>query len=509
MSLRDRRAVLSERTRMRTRGSGNAPGMAAPAKGTTRGLPFAAAWHRAVDAAVSPYREVVRERRGSSRYRGRFLLVAATVIAVDFADRAALGALAPDLKHAFAITNTQIGVLASVFSILGAVGTVPAGVLVDRVKRTRVLAAAIAVWSVAMAACGAATSFVVLIAARACLGAVTACARPAIASMSGDVFPPRLRGRALSLIDTGELAGNGVGFLLAGVIAAALSWRSVFWALGVAGFALAWFVARLREPERGGATRSEVERGLGVVQKLAEEAEDVQPDESLVLEGDQSRRSLLDAARYVLRVRANVIVFVSVAIGSFFFAGVRTFGIVFAVHAYGIGRSVADVALIGVGVGGLVGVLAGGRIGDMLIHRGLLNGRLVVASYSYLVAAAAFVPALLVHSLVAAMPLFVFAGAALVAPSAPLDAVRLDVIHPQLWGRAEGIRNVLQIGAEAGAPVLFGVLSDTLAGGGQSGLRLTFLIGAGTLVGSGLMLQLARRYYPREVAAATASVERS
>jgi hypothetical protein len=103
----------------------------------------------------------------------------------------------------------------------------------------------------------------------------------------------------------------------------------------------------------------------------------------------------------------------------------------------------------------------------------------------------------------------VVAGAALVAPSAPLDAVRLDVIHPQLWGRAEGIRNVLQIGAEAGAPVLFGLLSDTLAGGGQAGLRLTFVIGAGTLVASGLMLQLARRYYPAEVAAATESIRDS
>jgi len=473
-------------------------GEATPADGPVR---------RAFSAVAAPYREVVRDERGRSRYRGRFVLLGATVIAVDYADRAAIGALAPDLKHAFGISNTQIGLLASVFSILGAVGTVPAGILVDRVCRTRLLAGGIALWSAAMAACGAATSFAILIAARACLGAVTAVARPAVASMSGDVFPPRLRGRALSLIDTGELAGNGAGFLLAGVIAAVLSWRSVFWALGVAGVGLAWLVLRLREPERGGATKAEAEAGEGLVQQLAEEADDVEPDEELVLEGDQSGRSFPDSVRYVLRVRANVIVFVSMAIGSFFFAGVRTFGIVFAVHAYGIGRSVADIALLGVGVGGVAGVLAGGRLGDLLIQRGHLNGRLVVAWYSYIVAAAAFVPALLLHSLAAALPLFVLAGAALVAPSAPLDAVRLDVIHPQLWGRAEGIRNVLQIGAEAGAPLLFGLLSDTLAGGGQSGLRLTFLIGAGTLVASALMLRLARRYYPAEVAAAAESVD--
>jgi predicted MFS family arabinose efflux permease len=483
--------------------------MAEHAEDTSRDAARRGVLGRAYAAVIAPYREIVREGRGRSTYRGRFVLIGAAVIAVDFADRAAIGALAPDLKHAFGLSNTQIGLLASVFSILGALGTIPAGVLVDRVCRTRLLAGGIALWSAAMAACGAATSFVILLGARACLGAITAVARPAVASMSGDTFPPRLRGRALSLIDTGELAGNGAGFLLAGVVAAVLSWRSVFFALGIAGLALAWLVLRLREPERGGATRSEAEAGEGLVQQLAEEADDVEPDEELVLEGDQSQRSLPDSVRYVLRVRANVVVFLSMAIGSFFFAGVRTFGIVFAVHAYGIGRSVADIALLGVGIGGLVGVLAGGRIGDLLVQRGLLNGRLVVASYSYIVAAAAFVPALLVHSLAAALPLFVVAGAALVAPSAPLDAVRLDVIHPQLWGRAEGIRNVLQIGAEAGAPVLFGLLSDTLAGGGQAGLRLTFVIGAGTLVASGLMLQLARRYYPAEVAAATESIRDS
>lgn len=87
-------------------------------------------------------------------------------------------------------------------------------------------------------------------------------------------------------------------------------------------------------------------------------------------------------------------------------------------------------------------------------------------------------------------------------PVAPLDAVRVDVIHPSVWGRAEGTRNVLLIAAEAGAPLLFGYLADTLAGGGAAGTRDTFLLMLVALAASGLILLTARSHYPREAAAA-------
>jgi hypothetical protein len=38
-------------------------------------------------------------------------------------------------------------------------------------------------------------------------------------------------------------------------------------------------------------------------------------------------------------------------------------------------------------------------------------------------------------------------------------------------GAGEGVRSVLRAGAEAIAPLLFGWLSDTLAGAGHAGLR--------------------------------------
>jgi predicted MFS family arabinose efflux permease len=196
------------------------------------------------------------------------------------------------------------------------------------------------------------------------------------------------------------------------------------------------------------------------------------------------------------------------SVASFFFAGLRTFIIVFAVERYGVGRSTADVALLVAGLGAVVGILAGGRIGDLLLERGHVNGRLVVSSWSYVVVAASLAPAFLLGSLWLALPFYVLGAAALSAPIPTLDAVRLDVVHPQLWGRAEGVRTLLLIAAEAGAPLLFGVLADRLAGGGAAGLRATFLLALVTVLLAAAILQAASRFYPRELAAAHESVRR-
>lgn len=450
------------------------------------------------------FAETVATGARSRGYRKRVLLLLALTLALDYADRSAIGALGPDLKRSFHVSNTELGLVASIFSVFAGLMTVPAGVLVDRTRRTIVLAGAVALWSAATAMTGAATSFAILIAARVFLGSMAASARPALLSITGDVFPANSRGQALGLIGTGELAGDGLGFVAAGAIAAFLTWRGVFWALGACGVVVVYLLWRLPEPPRCG--RPFVDgRGDDAAAEAVASAEDVAPDERLVRRGDQSRLPLREAIGYVLSVRTQVLVMAATAIGSFFFGGLRTFIIVFAVKAYGVDRTVADLALLVAGVGGIAGILAGGRIGDALIRRGRLNGRLLVGSYSYLVAVASLVPAFLLDSLWLALPAYVLAAAALAAPLPPLDAVRLDVIHPQLWGRAEGIRSLVLVVAEAGAPLLFGVLSDRIAGGGAAGLRWTFLLMLSGLVVSAAILQVARRFYPSELAAAGTS----
>jgi len=428
----------------------------------------------------------------------------AMVLALDGADRSALGALAPAIKHQFGVGNVDIGLLAAAFSIVGGLATVPVGILTDRMRRVTLLVVSIVIWSMAMGVVAAAASFGVLFAGRVALGVVTATGGPPVTSIVGDLCPPGERGRVLAWVKSGELIGAGAGFLLAGALISVFSWRSVFIVLGAFGFLLAFRVSRVPEPPRGGEGRAEdgSTRSLDEPTPLREiiEEEGIEPRRSLVLYGDQSERPLRWAVRYILQVRTVVYIIVASAVVDFFFAGLQVFGVVFMTRQYGVTASTASLLIPAIGVGGFAGILLGGRLGDHLVKRGILTGRLKVGAFSYLAVSVMFVPVFVTKSLAVGVPFLVVASALIAAPVAPLEAARLDVLHPQLRGRAESARMVARIAAQASAPLLLGILSEDVAGGGASGLRTMFLALLPLLAVGSVLLLLAQRRYPRGVA---------
>ena len=182
------------------------------------------------------------------------------------------------------------------------------------------------------------------------------------------------------------------------------------------------------------------------------------------------------AIRYVLAVHTNVALIVSAACAYFFLAGVQTFAPEFVSHQYRTSQVVANLLLLVLGVGAVAGILIGGPLGDLLLHRGRINGRVLVAAVAAVLSAVLFIPALLTRSALAALPYLVIGAGALTAQNPPIDAARLDIMPSWLWGRAEGIQTFLRSGAQSLAPLLFGTVSDQVFGGGGLGLQWTFLI---------------------------------
>lgn len=224
-----------------------------------------------------------------------------------------------------------------------------------------------------------------------------------------------------------------------------------------------------------------------------------------------------DAVRYVLRVRTNRILITASALGYLFFAGIQTFAVLLMRSRYGLSQPTASALLILVGLGALAGVVLGGRLADHLLRRGRVNARVIVGAVGYMAAAAIFVPALISPVLIVSLPLFALGAGALAAPDPAVNAARLDVMHPRLWGRAEGVRTMLQMLALAAGPLLFGLISSALGGpqnstsGGvvkhTSALAETFLIMLTAVGSAGLILLRAKRTYARDVATAAASTE--
>jgi predicted MFS family arabinose efflux permease len=445
--------------------------------------------------------------------QARVILVLASVLGLAGADTATVGASASELRHGLHISNTDIGLLVTVTSLVAAIATLPFGVLADRVKRTRMLGGAVIFWAAAMIWSATASSFGELLWSRLFLGAVTAAAGPLIASLVGDYFPASERGRVYGYILAGELVGAGFGFAVTGDIATA-SWRAAFVVLALPALALGWLTIRLPEPARQDTVEPAESDEPWAEEPTAAHATDVQelvdkagiePDPGLVLRGDVRRMNVIAATRHVLRVRTNVILIAASACGYYFLAGVLTFGIEFTTEQYSIGQAVANLLLLVIGGGAILGVLAGGFAGDALVRRGRVDGRILVSAITATAATILFFPAIFTRSAGSAVLYLSVAAFMLSAQNPPLDAARLDIMPPQLWGRAEAVRTLLRSLAQALAPLLFGAVSDYVFGGGRSGLQWTFGVMLLPLAASAFLLFKARATYPVDVASAAAT----
>lgn len=472
------------------------------------------------------------ERAVGGPARAWVVALLASALGLSGADFATVSATAGDLTRAFDIGNVEIGLLVSVSSLVAAAATIPVGVLTDRVNRTRLLTISVAFWAAAMLLAATAQSYLWLLLSRAALGAVTATAGPTIASLTGDFFPAAERGRILGFVLGGELVGTGLGFLVSGELAALVGWRVAFGWLAIPAVVLAWQLTRLPEPARGGQSTlsvgqvhipQEAEVGDGeavrdtgggpapgspggrpdIAGRAARHA-GARPNENLVLHADPAGRSTWWALRYVLRVRTNVLLIIASALGYFYFAGLRTFVILFATAHYGLAESVVSVLILVIGVGALAGVYLGGRVSDRQVERGRLNARVLIPAGCLLAVVAVFVPTVLTTSIALALPLLTVGAALLGAVNPPVDAARLDIIPPPLWGRAEAVRTVLRTLGEAAAPTLFGLVSAQVFGGPDA-LAYTFLAFLVALLAAALLAMFAPRTYPGDVATASAS----
>jgi hypothetical protein len=129
----------------------------------------------------------------------------------------------------------------------------------------------------------------------------------------------------------------------------------------------------------------------------------------------------------------------------------------------------------------------------------------MVAAVAAAITTAMFIPALITRSVLTALPFIIVAAFMLSAQNPPIDAARLDIVPPLLWGRAEGLRTLLRTGAQALAPLLFGAMSQYVFGGGRSGLQWTFVVMLLPLGANAVILFRALRTYPQDVATAGAA----
>ena len=175
-------------------------------------------------------------------------------------DRWLLPAVLQPLSEEMELTEDQTGWLATVMIVSFAVWSPIAGYLADRLRRPRLLAVGMAVWSLATVSTGLARSYNQIQMARVLVGVGGSTLGVVGLTMLMDLFPRGVRARVLSTYSLAIPIGAALGMSLGSVIARIATWQTAFLVAGVPGVILALLVLILPDPVRGAS--EEVDEGL-------------------------------------------------------------------------------------------------------------------------------------------------------------------------------------------------------------------------------------------------------
>ena len=155
------------------------------------------------------------------------------------------------MRKEFGLTDTQIGLMGSVFIWIYAVIGVPLGLVADKWSRKWLLLAGLVVWSSMTALGGLVNSFAWMLVTRLGVGIGEAVCAPTGTSWLGDLFPPEKRSRVLALFMLGVPVGAALSYFFSGPIAQAWGWRTAMVVAALPALILGPALAMLKEPERG------------------------------------------------------------------------------------------------------------------------------------------------------------------------------------------------------------------------------------------------------------------
>jgi EmrB/QacA subfamily drug resistance transporter len=187
--------------------------------------------------------------------RRRWLILAVVALAqlMVVLDATIVNIALPSAQRALAFSDVERQWVVTAYALAFGSLLLLGGRLSDLLGRRRVFLAGLAGFAAASAAGGAATSFGMLVAARACQGAFGALLAPSALSLLTVTFSgSKDRGKAFGVFGAIAGAGGAVGLLLGGLLTEYLSWRWCLYVnLGFAAVAGAGAMLLLRqEPAR-------------------------------------------------------------------------------------------------------------------------------------------------------------------------------------------------------------------------------------------------------------------
>jgi predicted MFS family arabinose efflux permease len=369
-----------------------------------------------------------------------------------------MNVLVQPIKAEFQLSDTEIGLVGGLaFAVLNVVLGIWVARIAERRRRLTLIGIGTFLWSIATAACGAATSFATLALARVGVGVGEAVGLPSSQSVVSDYFPKHKRTTAMAVLLLAPPIGVFLGSAGGATIAQAYGWRAAFVAAAIPGFILAIVVLlTVAEPPRG----------------QHDDLEDAAvPPYRAVL----ARMWQRHAFRHLL-AGSTIASMVGFGLNAFLAAFLfRKFG--FSVREAGI------IAGLIAALPASLGVFGGGWLADRMARRDARSYG-TIPGVSLLLATPVYILAVTRESAPAAIGLLALAATVQYCYLAPATGVFQNLMHPRMRASSTATVGIFYsiVGAGLG-PLLVGGLSDHFApdastAGSSAGLSIALAVTA-------------------------------
>ena len=423
--------------------------------------------------------------RSSSRTA---LAVLTGINLLNYLDRYIVAGMVGPLKREFDASDTEIGLLMSIFLVSYMVVSPAVGWVARTRSRTGLLALGVALWSAATAGGAFARSIWHLLVMRAATGVGEAAYATVGPALLADHYPPHRRSGALSIFYAAIPVGTACGYMLAGYISSRWGWREAFLVAGLPGLGIALLCLWLRDPPRGrfdappphadATTSPAAHAGATTADAAAAPAAGAHPEPA----------RLLPAAAALARNRRFVQTTIGYAAFTFAFGALATWMPYYMEQVRGWSAETAAVAFGGIIVAtGFAGTLLGGWAASRL-GGGRDDSALRIAGWCMIGAAPLSVVALAAPQPWLLVPALVLAATLSFATQGPINAVTLNSVGPAMRAAAVGVSVLcIHLFGDVPSPALAGWISDHA----PDALRAAVLRTIGSDADSGLPLGLA------------------
>jgi sugar phosphate permease len=367
------------------------------------------------------------------------LILLCLMYMINYIVRVNVSTAAADFQPELGLTNTQVGLIFSMFAYPYLLFQVIGGWVADRFGARKALTVFAAIWSAATMFMGITSTLTGMLVARVMLG-VGVSALPTATRAMSDWTPAGNRGFAQGITHSSARIGNAVAPPLIAWLIGLLTWRGSFIVTGALSFAwaIAWLLYFRDNPaDHPGITAEELARLPGHHTK------------------EKAPVPLRRLARRMLPV--TIVYFCYGWTLWFFLAWIPSYFL----HSYQLRLSSSALFASGVFLGGVVGDALGGIVSDRIFEKtgDRTKARRNLVIIGFLSSMVLMIPILFVHNLVFVAVLLSAAFFFAEFTVGPMWAIPMD-IAPRYSGFASGFMNSGSALAAIVSPLVAGYIVD-------------------------------------------------